>query len=238
MTDVRKAIRDAKTSLNPLHVDPKAADGLSMASVKHWDKGLVELLQRTDQSLRDLVARCLNDIFGIYKRTELFAELSTLCNSFLKRIMEEQSSLCQRVYDLEVLEVYALNEPALEGYRAAALADLSEARRIARANAFLNDQETKLGKFTTGPERELKLLKVTDAQIGVDPFAKEVDVMSMVRGYYTYAASRFVENVCQAIQLELFIKCRNQLYGELRGGLRIVGPGGTSLKVRIQSVLY
>ncbi|KAI9773011.1 MAG: hypothetical protein M1835_006215 [Candelina submexicana] len=225
LSKIRQAIRDAHSSGNPLHVDPKAADRLSMASLGHWNTVLVELLDTTDQKLRDLVDRCLIDIFGIYKQTKLFTELSALCDSFLKDLMGEQRKVCQRVYDLEVFKVFALNEPALVNYRAAALADLSEARRVTRTNIYLDDQEAKLGKPTTGQEREVKILKVTDAQIGPDPFAKEVDVMSIVRGYYTYSGSRFVDNTCQSIQAELLVKCRNQIYSVLREGLGIVGPG-------------
>lgn len=199
-----------------------------MASLQHWNKLLVELLERTDENLKKLVDQCLADVFNPYKKTELFAELSKICSGFLREIIDEQHEIGQRAYKLETFRPYTLNESTLEKYRAAAFADLSEARRVARANIYLDGLELRLGRPTTGPEREIKVQKVTDAQIGLDQFAKEVDVMSGVRGYYTYAGSRFIDNICLSIQAELFVNCKSRIYTVLRERLGITGPGGRS----------
>ena len=48
----------------------------------------------------------------------------------------------------------------------------------------------------------------------------------IVRGYYTCAYSRFVDTVCQGIQGELFVTCRNDIFKELQDQLGIMEPDG------------
>ncbi|KAL8846150.1 MAG: hypothetical protein Q9221_008744 [Calogaya cf. arnoldii] len=97
---------------------------------------------------------------------------------------------------------------------------LENAYRNERVKAFL----TKINpEWHTNVEDHAKLdkmmSKVTNAQLGPNPFSKELKAMADVRGYYVCASSRFVDVIYQGIQTELFTACRNEFGEALKQGI-------------------
>ena len=52
-------------------------------------------------------------------------------------------------------------------------------RRESLAKTYLDQEEERTGKQTTGLARQDKIAKVTDAQLGPDPYSLEIKVMGV-----------------------------------------------------------
>ena len=77
-----------------------------------------------------------------------------------------------------------------------------------------------------------KIAKVTDAQLGSDPYGLEIKAMEVSRSLCEHTISvpflRFVDIVCSNIYGELFMKCRNDLVSTMKQYFRATELGGQS----------
>lgn len=177
--DIRDIIQDAHVAGIPNQVDPKAIERMSKMSVEHWDKPLEELLQTTGDMLQNLILAQVDDIFGAWKETALYAEVISIVNGFLNRALIAQRDAAVRMYRLDTVKPITYNGPAVEQAREKALGVIRARRREARIARYLDEQEAKTGRVTTGQDRLKKVATITDAQLGVDPYQQEVGVMGV-----------------------------------------------------------
>ncbi|KAI9876220.1 MAG: hypothetical protein M1830_007009, partial [Pleopsidium flavum] len=222
LAGVRDIIQDAHVAGIPNQVEPKAIERMSQMSVEHWDKPMKEFMQITGNKLQKLILDRLEDVFGAWKQTALFTEATAIVNGFLSQALTAQREAAERVYRLENFKPMTYNGAALDQAREAALPDIRARRRDARIARYLEEQESRSGRVTSGSDRQKKLATITDVHIGVDPYHQEVDVIGTVRGYYDCAFSRFVDTICRDVQGELFAKCRNGIYMELEEELGVM----------------
>ncbi|KAI9818928.1 MAG: hypothetical protein M1827_007749 [Pycnora praestabilis] len=207
MPEIREIIQDAHVAGIPDQVDPKAIVRMCQAGVEHWDKPMTEFLQSTGGMLRTMVSERFTASFGTLKHTALFTEASDIINGFINGILEEQRQAAQRAYQLEVSSPLTMNKKALSHEREQAAKTILKKRRNVRIAAYFDALEARTGKVITELERIKKMPAMTDELLGPDPFSKELDVMSTVRGYYECAASRFVDTICLSLKAEMFVRC-------------------------------
>lgn len=158
----------------PHQVDPKVIERMSQMSVQHWDKPLKEFLQTTGDMLQNLMLAQLDDVFGAWKQTALFTEVTSIVNGFLNRALIAQRKAANRVYRLEHAKPITYNGTALDQAKMKALEVIQERRRETRVAKFLQQQEAK-----TGQERSKKPPTVTDEQLGDDTFKQEIEAMGV-----------------------------------------------------------
>ncbi len=179
LTEIQDIIQDAHVAGIPNQVDPKVVERMSQLSVKHWERPMNDFLQTTGDMLRKLILEQLDDAFGAWRQTALYAEATTIVNEFLDIALGAQREAACRVYNLEHYKPITYNGAALEDAKQKALVIIQGRRRDARISKYLDEQEVKTGRPTTGVERQKKMASVTDAQLGVDPYHQEVDVMGV-----------------------------------------------------------
>jgi len=177
LTEIRDIIQDAHVAGIPNQVDPKVIERMSQMSVEHWDKPMKEFLQATEDMLQNLLLSQLDDIFGAWKQTALFTEVTSIVNGFLSRALIVQREAAGRVYRLENVKPITYNGTALQQAKTEALEVIQEKRRETRVTKLLKEQEAK-----TGQDRSKKVTTATDAQLGEDPYRQEIEVMG-VRGF-------------------------------------------------------
>ena len=158
----------------PNQVDPKVTERMSQMSVEHWDKPMKEFLQTTGDMLQNLMLAQIDDVFGAWKQTALYTEVTSIVNGFLSRALIAQREAAARVYRLENLKPITYNSSAVNQAMVKALEVILEKRRESRVGKFLREQEAKAGQ-----DRSKKLATVTDAQLGDDPYKQEIEVMGV-----------------------------------------------------------
>lgn len=121
----------------------------------------------------------IQKVFGKYAKTLFYDKIMQICESFFEKVMAQQRQLVLRVLSWEISKPKTFNEEALELASEKALTLLQTKRHEIRATTFLDEQEAKTGKTTSGQARVEKASKITDATLGPDLYAKEIRAMSV-----------------------------------------------------------
>ncbi|KAI9811530.1 MAG: hypothetical protein M1832_000873 [Thelocarpon impressellum] len=205
---IKEALRDGHTIGVPNQTDPKVVDRLSQSSIAHWAGPMDEFLDVTDTMLRNMASELLEQVLEEYKQTALFAEARAITERFLTELVGSERRGAQSLFKLEYDNPTTLNEDALESARKEALASLQAQRREWRVGKHLDEQEAKTGREMDGAKRQAEAAKVSDAVLGPDPRAKEIEVMAIVQGYYRTAMFRFIDQIRLSVLGGLFAKFR------------------------------
>ena len=187
----------------------------------HWQQPMTDFLVKTRDLLRNMLMARIGENFGQYRETALWDEVCNVVNAFLDKAYNEECLSAERTLRLENTKPFTRNFAALKEAEQRELKILMTKRREIRVQDFLDEQE-ELGKKRTAAD------KVTEEDIGGDQFQQEIQTLASVRGYYECAYTRFVDNVCQSIQAELFLKCREGISSALEEHLGIMKPDGKS----------
>ena len=177
LPEIRGYINDATIGL-PGQIDPKATDRMIKISMAHWEKPLEQFLNRTGELCRALIVERVTDAFENWVQTPFYAQMLALCESFFDEVLHQQRQLARRILDWELTRPMTFDEEGMRSATQKALSDIQKKQFNARANIWLEKQERN-GKVSTGSNRVDKLSKITEAQIGPDPYAQEVIAMGV-----------------------------------------------------------
>ena len=177
LDQIREIIHDAY--IGPTEqVDPRATDQMILLSLQHWEKLLNWFMNKTDTVCRDLIHSQLSKTFGCWQQTSIFTRLLDICNSFFSEHMTQQRHFGERALYLETYKPVALNSMAMQTATHKARLYIQSRRRVWRAEDLLDSQEDKRAKKTQ-MTREERIEKITDDQLGPDPYQKEVEQMGV-----------------------------------------------------------
>ncbi|EOD44506.1 putative dynamin family protein [Neofusicoccum parvum UCRNP2] len=181
--------------------------------------------QLGDEYTMSTLNQALDDTLRAWKTTELSRETAHLTESFFNMAFTEQRDMAvPRALRLERHKPMTENRVALESNEKKELEIFQNARILARTTAYFDELDATTQKQTSRVERQRKANDVSfRSQLGPDPFAREVEAMSKIRGYYNLASMRYVDAVVMGIQVELFEKLKEGLRNELTTVLGIAG---------------
>ena len=189
LPEIRGYINDATIGL-PGQIDPKATDRMIKISMQQWEKPIDQFLDRTEELCRALVLELVTESFGTWVQTPFYAQMLALCESFLEDVLMQQRQLAHRILRWELTRPMTFDEGGMRLATDKALSDIQKKQFNARANVWLEKQERN-GKVSTGSSRVDKLSKITEAQIGPDPWAQEVIAMGV-----SYPTKRLMSYLC------------------------------------------
>ena len=149
--------------------------------MSHWKDLTSHFLDQTEELLTHMIAQRLDDVFGMYKSTKLYESISKTCDSLVQKAMAQQRSASERNRELEVFSPMTFNEEAYKQASDKAKDTLQERRRRNRADVFLQGSGSLSGIAFTQQAWDEKLSKVTDSQLGEDPYKQEIETMSVCR---------------------------------------------------------
>lgn len=173
--EIRSIIQDAYVGL-PGDIHPKAMETMIRMILSSWKEPLYWFLELTQNRCREMMKGHLHNTFGCWKSTQLYDKILEICDSFLEDQFAYQREAAKRAQSLELLTNIAINEDSLNSYVEKAHAEIREDRRNKRAIDFLDKHES---KPSSGQARDDKVAKITDLQLGPDPFSDEVHLMGV-----------------------------------------------------------
>ena len=179
LSEIREIVQDAFVAGIPNQVHPKAIERMCTMSVAHWEKPLAEFLGHTADMVLEVLFDRLDKVLGKWKQTKLYTETRAIIGAFVTKALMEQRTVAERSLKLEMTKPMTLNSEAQSLACADALAKLEEARWEVRCGIWLDEQERKSGRLTSGQTKQDKATKVTEAQIGSDPFKQEIRTMAV-----------------------------------------------------------
>ena len=178
--DIREIITAAYVGL-PFQTDSKAIEQMNQISMKPWERSMTCFLEQTEILCQQIVVDRIREEFGLWTRTPLYDRITNICKAFLLKAMAEQRAAAQRNYCMEKQETMTFNDEALAQAQAEALKTLQVARRDDRRRAYVAKLEMQSGKAFSDQAFNDRVLKVTDEQLGVDPFNQELKAMAVSR---------------------------------------------------------
>lgn len=232
LRQVREEI-EAKTKAGmPDRTSDEVYVDLVIESVRPWNKPMDAFITQAMRDLRsDLEATLNNALEGLKKRF-IYKEAKKHLRACLEehRIKAEHGLVL--LYRDETERLLTFNETAFKQYRDDEHLELTRFRHFMRLKAVGPDP----GKYIPGDQltEDKRALdtKRRDAEmqkLGPDQFARELEVVAYVRGYYRLAALRFADAVSQRIICRMIPDIRRQLPHYLEEKLGIRGPNAASI---------
>ena len=175
---IRDIISTASVGL-PGHTDPKAIVQMHRASVQPWDRLTVDFLDQTERLCRRTVVAEIEKNLGQWKETPLYDRVTRICRDFLLEGMAEQKAAAKHQHGMAMQDPMTLNEEALVQAQKKALIGLRMARRVNRQACHVARLEAQNRKPLSDSAFKDRMSKVTDDQLGVDPFDQELETMAV-----------------------------------------------------------
>ena len=189
--EIRGIIQDAHIGL-PGQIDPKATDRMIKLSLMFWEKPLDRFLDETEKLCENMLVEQIGDMFRRWRRTRFYDRVVEICASFLKDAMNSQRQAAKRSQQLELHRPTAFNKEALGLINDRSRIEVQDARRNFRAKIYLSKHFSRNSKGNGAPPKERlakfceeNLAKVTDTQLGPDPYSQEVELMSVSKSRET-----------------------------------------------------
>lgn len=163
----------------PGETDPKATELMIQLSMAHWEEPVDQYISRTGELCRKMIDERVLSVFGRHQNTQFYSELTDVCGAFLTSAIDNQLKIVKQILSWELKKPKTLNKEAIEVARDKAVEYLRKKRRECLAKAWLDQEEERTGKQTTGQMRLDKMAKVTDAQLGPDLYSLEIKAMGV-----------------------------------------------------------
>ncbi|KAF4635793.1 hypothetical protein G7Y89_g2297 [Cudoniella acicularis] len=204
ITELRAEIKRYHRPGLPEHVDDAVRESLCLLAVTPWDGPLKVLADETFKMLKTAINDVLDRTLGHFKQTTLYREAKHRIHVFLNNLAAEQRMYLDALYKLETYKRFTINDEAFKRYKNEELSILQAARKKRRIEIYVDNEAKSNRKLLTGEQRAERIKRITDEQLGEDKFQEEIRLAGYVRGYYKTAGLRFADNLCHAIQGQLF----------------------------------
>ena len=227
LSEIYSQLEDFSASGLPGGIDPKVVDNMILATLVNWNIPTTELLEKIEKELRSGLELTLNNVAYKWTTTGLYREMQRHFTAFVQMHVDDQRmQQIPRLLRLETYKPLTENPEVLESRNSRELDVLTAARFKVRAEAYFSEQNAATGKTANEEERSKKIQADKDLsnKLDQDPYEREVKVMAKIRAYYAVAATRFVDNVCQSVEADLFVRLHESLRVELQEALGIHGP--------------
>ena len=208
LDEIRKTLRTHYVGL-PDETDPKATERIIWQSMDHWKDSVNQYISHTGESCQNMIYERVLSVFGHRQKTQFYSELTDICGDFLIEAIEDQRKTAKKILDWELTKPRTLNEVALKVAKNKSVAFLQKKRRECLAKEWVDHEEERSGKQTTGSARMDKMAKVTDAQLGPDPYCLEIKAMGVSQSSLRNSSLLTDREVCPSLlRLCLFQVCR------------------------------
>ena len=148
-------------------------------SVKVWEQPTQNFLESTLALCQQTIFGELHKAFSEWKSTLFHQRTEDICGSFLENIMVDQRQIVARMLGWEIQKPMTRNVEAITAASEDALAMLQARRREYRASEYSYDQESSVDRTSSRQSKADRLAKVTDAQLGTDPYKQEILAISV-----------------------------------------------------------
>lgn len=176
LVQIRDIIREGVPGL-PGQIDTRTIDRVIRLSLQQWNKPLEQFLKQVERLCDDMFMKHVDQVFGRWRATGLYTRVVEIYSSFLKDAMASQRKAAQRALQLELQKPASFNAEGLKIAEEKALAQIMADRQAFRATEYVvKHQELKGAK---GSSRDERVRRVSDTQLGSDPYSQEVRLIGV-----------------------------------------------------------
>lgn len=211
LDEIRRILQNYYVGL-PGETDPKATERMIQLSMAHWEDPVNQYISRTGELCQLMIYERVLSVFEHRQNTLFYSELTDICGAFLTNAINEQLKIVKQILSWELKKPKTLNELAIQVAKDKAIEYLQKKRRDCLAKAWLDQEEERSGKQTTGLARMDKIAKVTDTQLGPDPYSLEIKAMGVSQSGSSTLALLTCREVCASLlRVCLFQVCGHRM---------------------------
>jgi hypothetical protein len=223
LSSIQSILDDYCASGLPGGIDRRAIDSMIALSLEHWHEPLLRLVTAVERELLTILENTLDETAAGFKATELYREMHRIAiESFLDCHIKRERKKLLGALELERKKPLTKDRDNLERLKQHETRFLEEARWEFRVKEHFDAQEVKTEKLVSEEVRSRgakdEKLRI---QLGPETFKREIEAIAAVRAYYMIASSRFVDHVCQLVEVDLFPCFGDELHKKLTEFLRI-----------------
>lgn len=149
---------------------------MNQISVRHWVEPLKIFLSVSHKLTKDTLLEQVERVFSQYKQTDLYGKLVGIIEKFLAEVREDHFAQAFELYQLEYNKPFTMATSYMRRAKEDASATLKARRREVRARRFLESQ----GRLPSEQQKvEAEVRKLSDRDMGPDPFEREIDMMAV-----------------------------------------------------------
>ncbi|ORY61803.1 P-loop containing nucleoside triphosphate hydrolase protein [Pseudomassariella vexata] len=207
--NIRTEILNSKRAGMPHDiVQDEVYDRLVISAIEKWREPLDRYMNLTMELFQGLISNALIDALGALSNRMIFIQARNHLDAFIQQMEVRQRSKVIDLFDAEKYQMYTTNVEAYNRYRDAEehvlrrVRDISRIKSLGHAWDYHPPPVEKMTEELWAEER--KKLREPLAKLKEDPYATEIKVAAVVRGYYMTAAMRFVESVTLSVNSRLF----------------------------------
>ena len=196
--DIRAEIMRRKLPGMPPNVIPQETyTPLFKAAIRKWEKPLQLYLQRTMAIFQRVIHSALDTSMSTFMQRNIYVQSQTHLNDF---VATQDAMLDAKLVDLflsELDHMFVIDGESYKRYKELEEETLRRARNISRLKAagFLWEPVDRA--------KEQEHLRKNLPRLGEDSYAAEIEVASVVRGYYIMAAMHFARSVVISVNSNL-----------------------------------
>ena len=180
LAEIRSSLQDGHIGL-PNEIDPRVTQSMIKDSVQGWQTPTQSFLDSTLALFQDTIFEQLQKTFIEWNNTLFYNKVVEICDAFLNRAMTEQNENVAKFLKYETQTPITLNVEAITEASEKALVMLQQKRREQRILAYI-DQQDATDRTSGRQSRSDRMTKVSDTQLGPDPYAREVLAISVSTG--------------------------------------------------------
>ena len=178
LADIRSSLQDGHIGL-PNEIDPRVTQSMIKDSVQGWQTPTQSFLDSTLALCQDTIFGQLQKTFAEWNNTPFYNRIAEVCDSFLNRAMTDQKQNVARFLKYETKTPITLNVEAITDASDRAVVMLQQKRREQRVLTYIDQQDAAADRTSSRLSRSDRMTKVTDAQLGPDPYTREVLAISV-----------------------------------------------------------
>jgi hypothetical protein len=189
-------------------------DELVLKAVTLWREPLERYMDLTSEIFRSVVHKALKESMSTLSRRLIFAQSKQYLDAYIQEMEVLQRAKLVDLYDAETYQMFMTDDESYKRYREREEEGIKRMRAISRLRAnclhwdYTPPRWEEMREEHKAAERDMLAKDV--AKLGEDPYAAEIGVASVVRGYYMLAAMRFVESVTLSVNSRLFRDVANR----------------------------
>ncbi|KAM3512619.1 hypothetical protein MY11210_003713 [Beauveria gryllotalpidicola] len=239
LAQVRAEILGKSQAGTPDVIGPEVYQDMAVESVKVWQQPMETFLLATMEQLHGKLEEKLMLSLDRLRKRLIYRETAKNIKCFLKEQLKKTQEMANLVFKHETRQLITFQNEILGFLRDQEDRELRWFRHHMRFQARFPDMARRPGNWAgmTEEQREQETRhqekEKEKFKLGSDAFAREITVISYIRGYYRLAALRFVDRMAQLTLCEMLPEIRMRLDFELRTRLGIVDGNAAAAYQRL-----
>ena len=236
LRQVREEIESKTQAGMPDRTSDEVYVDLVLEAVRPWNRPMDAFIRQATRDIQLELESALNKSLETLKRRFIYQEAKKHLRQCINEHRKETEDALVLLYNDEVARLLTFNEGAFKQYRDEEHMELSRFRHYMRMKGAGSEP----GPFIRGEllsedkrAQDTKRREAETLKLGPDQFAREIEVVAYVRGYYRLAALRFADAVSQRIICRMVPSLRRQLPRYLEDKLGVGRGGNASVYERL-----